>query len=218
MPLPCQVMTDAPESVTPARRRRSDARRSIDAILTAARTQLGKRPDASMEELAQAAGVTRQTVYAHFASRDALIAALIESAGAETVAAVDAAQLDTVAPVAALRRYLDLGWQLIRRYPYLLGPALARTPPGNEATHRAGAAQLERIVRRGQRSGDFDPALPAEWLAVAIIGLASTAADQFAAGHLTADEAYAVFSASALRLCGAASETDDESAHGESSP
>src|SRR4051794_17100356 len=117
-------MTDVPETVTPARRRRSDARRSIDAILTAARTLLGERPDASMEELANAAGVTRKTVYAHFASRDALIAALIEAAGAETVEAVDAAHLDTVPPVAALRRYLDIGWQLIRRYPYLLTPAL----------------------------------------------------------------------------------------------
>jgi AcrR family transcriptional regulator len=202
-------MTDVPETVTPARRRRSDARRSIDAILTAARTLLGERPDASMEEFANAAGVTRQTVYAHFASRDALIAALIESAGAETVDAVDAAHLDTVAPVAALRRYLDIGWRLIRRYPYLLAPALARNPPGNEATHLAGAAQLERIIRRGQRSGDFDPALPAGWLTVAIIGLVGTAAHQFAAGHLTADEAYAAFSESALRLCGAASDDSE---------
>ncbi|GLW29198.1 TetR/AcrR family transcriptional regulator [Actinoplanes regularis] len=199
-------MTDAPETATPARRRRSDARRSIDAILAAARTLLGERPDASMEELANAAGVTRQTVYAHFPSRDALIGALIESAGAETVEAVDAAHLDTVPPVTALRRYLDIGWQLIRRYPYLLAPALARTPPGNEATHLAGTAQLERLVRRGQRTGDFDPALPAGWLAVAVIGLGVTAADQVAAGHLTADEAFTVFSTSALRLCGAASE------------
>jgi AcrR family transcriptional regulator len=203
-------MTDAPETVTPARRRRSDARRSIDAILNAARTLLAERPDASMEEVANAAGVTRQTVYAHFASREALIAALIEAAGIETVDAVDTARLDTVAPVAALRRYLDISWQLIRRYPYLLTPALARNPPGNEAAHLTGTAQLERLVQRGQRTGDFDPALPAGWLAVAIIGLGITAADQSAAGHLTADEAYTVFSESALRLCGAASETDND--------
>lgn len=203
-------MTDASETVPPARRRRSDARRSIDAILTAARTLLGERADASMEEIATAAGVTRQTVYAHFASRDALIAALISAAGAETVGAVDAARLDTVAPVEALRRYLDIGWQLIRRYPYLLTPALARTPPGNEAAHLAGTEQLEHLVRRGQRTGDFDRALPASWLALAIIGLGHTAADQVAAGRLTADQAYTVFSESALRLCGAAGGTHDD--------
>jgi AcrR family transcriptional regulator len=192
-------MTDAP-----ARRRRSDARRSIDAIRTAARAVLGERPDASVEDIATAAGVTRQTVYAHFASRDALIAALIEAAGVETVDAIDAAGLDTAAPVEALRRYLDVGWQLIRRYPFLLVPALARTPPGNEATHLAGTARLEQLIRRGQGAGDFVRALPADWLAAAVIGRGHTAADQVAAGRLSADEAYAAFSESALRLCVAA--------------
>ncbi|MGA5299081.1 TetR/AcrR family transcriptional regulator [Nucisporomicrobium flavum] len=194
----CPVMNDAPET----RRRRSDARRSIDAILTAARTLLGHQPDASMEEIAQAAGVTRQTVYAHFASRDALITALIDAAGAETVEAIDAARLDTDPPVTALRRYLDIGWQLIRRYPYLLTTALARTPPGSEAAHAAGTDHLEGIIRRGQDTGDFATALPSGWLAVAVVGLAHTAADQVAAGRLDADQAYAVFSESALRLCG----------------
>jgi AcrR family transcriptional regulator len=206
-------MTDAPKTVTPARRRRSDARRSVDAILTAARVLLSERPDASMEDIANAAGVTRQTVYAHFASRDALLAALIDAAGAETVDAIDAAHLDTVPPVEALRRYLDIGWQLVRRHPYLLTPALARTPPGNEAAHLAGTAQLEQLIRRGQHTGDFDPALPSGWLAVAVIGLGHTAADQLAAGYLTTDEAYTVFSQSALRLCGAASNADDAEEH-----
>jgi hypothetical protein len=44
----------------------------------------------------------------------------------------------------------------------------------------------------------------AGWLAVAVIGLVHTAADQVAAGHLTVDEAYVVFSDTALRLCGVA--------------
>jgi AcrR family transcriptional regulator len=162
---------------------------------------LGERPDASMEEIATAAGVTRQTVHAHFASRDALIAALIEAAGAETVDAMAAARLDTLPPVDALRRYLDIGWQLIRRYPFLLAAALARTPPGNEATHLAGAARLEELIRRGQSSGDFDRALSAGWLAAAVIGLGHTAADQVAAGLLSTDQAYAAFAESALRLC-----------------
>ena len=119
-------MADTLDTAPPGRRRRSDARRSIDAILNAARTVLGERPDASMEDIAAAAGVTRQTVYAHFPSRDALIAALLHAAGAETVAAIDAARLDTVPPADALRQFLDIGWQLIRGNPFLLGPALTR--------------------------------------------------------------------------------------------
>ena len=195
-------MTDALDSVT-STRRRSDARRSIDAILNAARTVLGERPDTSMEEIATTAGVTRQTVYAHFPSRDALIAALLHAVGAETVAAMDAARLDTVPPADALRQYLDIGWELIRRNPYLLAPALAGNPPGSDDSHQAGTARLEQIIRRGQRVGDFDRTLPATWLAAAIIGLFRAASEQVAAGRLTASKAATLLLDSTLRLCGA---------------
>ena len=60
------VMADTLDATPRTRRRRSDAQRSIDAIVSGARTLLGRRPDASMEEVATAAGLTRQTVYAHF--------------------------------------------------------------------------------------------------------------------------------------------------------
>jgi AcrR family transcriptional regulator len=201
-------MADTLDTATPNRRRRSDARRSIDAILDAARTMLGERPDASMEDIATAAGVTRQTVYAHFASRDALIAALLQAAGAETVAAMDAACLDTVPPADALRQFLDIGWELIRRYPFLLSPALARNPPGSDDPHQAGTARLERIIRRGQRAGDFDRALPATWLTAAVLGLGQAAAEQVAAGRLTAGQAGTMLVDSTLRLCGAAGDPE----------
>jgi AcrR family transcriptional regulator len=197
-------MANTVDAALPIRRRRSDARRSIDAILNAARTVLGEQPDASMEDIATAAGVTRQTVYAHFPSRDALIAALLRAAGAETLAAIDAAHLDTAPPADALRQFLDIGWQLIRGYPFLLRSALAQSPqPGDPAAHQAGTAQLEQIIRRGQRAGDFDRTLPAAWLAVAIVGLVRTAAEEVAAGRLTTSEAAALALDSTLRLCGA---------------
>jgi len=197
-------MADSLDTAPPARRRRSDARRSIDAILSAARTLLGERPDASMEDIASTAGVTRQTVYAHFPSRDALIAALLHAVGTETVAAMDAAGLDTAPPADALRRYLDIGWQLIQSYPFLLGPALARSPqPGDTEAHQAGTDRLEQIIRRGQRMADFDRTLSAAWLAVAVVGLVRTAAEQVSAGRLTASQAAPMVLDSALRLCGA---------------
>src|SRR5690242_10758126 len=117
-------MAATPESAPPTRRRRSDARRSVEAILGAARTVLGERPDASMEEIAGAAGLTRQTVYAHFPSRDALVAALVEAARVRGLAAVDAADLDAAPPVDALRSFLDISWQLLRDFPLLLDPAV----------------------------------------------------------------------------------------------
>lgn len=197
-------MTD-PLDPAPPPRRRSDARRSIDTILKAARTVLGERPGASMEEIATTAGVTRQTVYAHFPSRDALIGALIHSAGADTLAAIDAAGLDAAPPADALRQYLAICWELIRRYPYLLDTALVRIPqPGGNDPHHAATARLEDLIRRGQDAGDFDRAFPAGWLAAAVLGLARAAAEQVAAERLTTSRAATLLLDSALRVCGAA--------------
>ncbi|GAA5119834.1 TetR/AcrR family transcriptional regulator [Pseudonocardia adelaidensis] len=196
-------MTGTRDDAPPTRRRRSDARRSIDAILDAARTLLGERPDASVEDIATAAGVSRQTVYAHFPSRDALVAALVDAARAEGLAAVDAACLDAAPPADALSRFLDISWQLLGRYPLLLDPALNRAPrlDGSDP-HLAVTDLLERLIRRGQNSGDFDRTLSAGWLAAAILELGHTAAEHVAAGRLTTGEAMAVLLESSLRLCG----------------
>ncbi len=187
-----------------ARRRRSDGQRSIEAIVAGARTLLREQSDASMEEIAAAAGLTRQTVYAHFPSRDTLIAAVINAERAESLAAVDAAHLDQLPPIEALRRFLDINWQIVERFPLVLDPSFARTPaPDGTDPHRPITALLERIIRRGQRCGDFDRALPAGWLAAATIGLGHTAAEQVAAGKLSITKATTVLDTTVLRFYGA---------------
>lgn len=196
-------MADTLDNATPTRRRRrSDARRSIDAILDAARIVLGERFDASMEEVATRAGVTRQTVYAHFPSRDALIAALIEAAAAEYLGALDAAGLDTAPPADALAQFLDIGWGLLRRYPLLFNPTAAQIRPNSNDPHDAVPPRLERLIRRGQRRGDFDRSLSAAWLVAAVIGLQHAAAAEVAAGRLTTRKAADLCRESTLRLCG----------------
>jgi AcrR family transcriptional regulator len=196
-------MVDASRATPPARRRRADARRSIDAIIEAARTTLVERPDASVEEIADVAGVSRQTVYAHFASREVLIAAVINAERAAQLAVLIEADLDRVPPVDAVRAFLTLSWQLVDRFPPLLDPALARTPdPAGEDPHRPVTVVLERIIRRGQRSGDFDRALPVAWLAAATFGLGHTAAGLVGGGQLDLRRAATLLEASVLRLYG----------------
>jgi AcrR family transcriptional regulator len=59
--------TDAPRR-TP---QRSDARSYRSRILAVARRKLRDDPDASLDSIAQAAGVARRTLYGHFANRRA---------------------------------------------------------------------------------------------------------------------------------------------------
>jgi AcrR family transcriptional regulator len=197
-------MADTLDATPRVRRRRADAQRSIDAIVSGARTLLNERPDTSMEEIAAAAEVTRQTVYAHFPSRDVLIAAIVNAERAEGLAALDAARLDSLPPVDALRRFLRISWELIDRCPLLLDPVIARVPDpeGHDPHLPVAAHHLERIIRRGQRSGAFDRALPAGWLAVATFALGHAAAEQVAAGKQSVAKAQTVLLASVLRLYG----------------
>jgi AcrR family transcriptional regulator len=175
-----------PEAATGSRRRRADAQRSIASILDAAVELLGERPDASMAELAAAAGVTRQTVYAHFESREALLAAVAERALGQAVAAIDAAEPQRGTAPEALERLTSAWWATVAQHARVL-QALAGGVPDAAATHDFHGPILERLIdlaRRGQRANEFDRDVSPEWLAAAFLGLMHTAADEVAAGRL----------------------------------
>lgn len=83
---------------------RADAERSVRAILEAAERVLAADPGASMEQIAEAAGVARTTVHRRFASRQALIDALAESAVRQLTQAIEDARPDTTPSLVALHR------------------------------------------------------------------------------------------------------------------
>jgi AcrR family transcriptional regulator len=190
------------------RRRRADANRSIKAILDAAIRQFGERPDASVDEIAKAAGVTRPTVYAHFPSRQALFSAAVDRVTESTVTAMDAADLDHGPPIAALQRFLRVGWQAVERYPLLLHTSTMHLDVhAEQQRHQPIQELLEALIARGQLSGDFDRLRSPTWLAAATIALGHTAAEQVANGRLPADEAMTEMSISVLRVFGAPPDT-----------
>jgi AcrR family transcriptional regulator len=191
-------------SVSPQRRRRrrADADRNVAAILDAALKLLGDRPDASMDDIAQAAGITRQTIYAHYPSREALVAAVRERAMADTVAALDAADLKRGSPAEALDRLVGAGWHTLGRYPNLASLRREMSLQEQHDLHRPILDRLQPLIRRGQREGIFDSRLPAGWLLAAFLGLAHTAAEEVAAGRMSTEEAGRALRESAWALLG----------------
>lgn len=183
------------------RRRRADAERSSAAILGAAARVLGERPEASLEEVATAAGVTRQTVYAHYPSRESLLSAVLDRVTADVVETLDAAEPDAGQPAAALVRLLEASWRAVQRYPFLF-----HTPPmsAGESHERHGPIldRFERLIRRGQRTGDFDRRTSPTWLLAATIGLAHAAGEEVGGGRMTADDAADALVRSVLRVLG----------------
>jgi AcrR family transcriptional regulator len=184
-------MSDVAARGSSGRRLRADAERSISAILDAAVDVLAERPDASIGQIALAAGVARQTVYAHYESREALLGAVADRALAQAVAAIDAAEPERGAPAEALERLVGAWWETVERHARVL-EALAQAFPHAHELHEFHSPileRLERLVRRGHRAGDFDRRLPVAWVAVAFLALMHAAAEEVASGRMDAGAA-----------------------------
>jgi AcrR family transcriptional regulator len=192
---------DGEKTLTRRRRQRPEARRSIAAILQAATEMLNANSAASVEDIARAAGVTRQTVYAHFPSRDALLDAIIEQAGAELTAAFDAAAPDDAPPATALLRLLEAGWQVTARYRFVwnLPPV---SPEQDASRHAPVLDRMLELIRRGQETGELDATLPPEWLLTAIMAIGRAAQDEFQAGRMSVEDASRVVHHGSIRLLG----------------
>ncbi|MDQ7909986.1 helix-turn-helix domain-containing protein [Phytohabitans sp. ZYX-F-186] len=118
----------APQAGRPLR---ADAERSMRAILEAAERVLSTNPAASMEQVAEAAGVARTTIHRRFASRQALIDALADAAVAHLRAAIDQGRPETAPPLVALHEITarvlrtKISWRFALDLPAKAGSAAA---------------------------------------------------------------------------------------------
>ncbi|MFK4117984.1 TetR/AcrR family transcriptional regulator [Streptomyces longwoodensis] len=135
-------------------------------ILDVALAELLRDPDASMDQIARAAGVVRRTVYGHFPSREALISTLVDDA-VEALAAAHAAGREGVAdPAEAVARSVLSVWEIADRYRLLV--ALAQrtvTMQGIRERLSPVRANSVRLLQQGLDEGVFASALPAPALA-----------------------------------------------------
>ncbi len=160
-------------------RRRREAERNTETILDATVTLIANRPDSSIGAIADAAGVSRQTIYAHFPSRRHLLDAAVTRAMVRAADRIDAARLDEGPADDALRRLTATSWAIVAEHGALLQAARAELAPDVLRDRHAPIGQrLAQLIERGQCDGSFDQDLPVEWLLAAFFALLHAAADQ----------------------------------------
>lgn len=152
-----ETRSEATDKPLPAR-----AQRSHDAIVAAATTEFLDRgfDRTTMDEIAVAAAVSKQTVYAHFASKEALFLAVIRTAtGAGTDKVQSGIDFDAVV-IDPERTLLDFAQRQLRvvsdprllKLRRLVVAEVPRFPELGQALHAAGPARaidaLQRLFAR----------------------------------------------------------------------
>jgi AcrR family transcriptional regulator len=166
---------------------RADARRNRRTVLDAAVALLAQRPQATMQEVADASGLGRTTVYRHFPRRQDLIDALFEEVLREAGETIEQA----VRHAKNARELLcDLGPRIIAigdRYRFLdAHPELReRTLSGTDG----GDQHLEDFLRRAQERGELRADLPVAWMLTTLRGLGIVAMIEVSAGRTTVEDA-----------------------------
>jgi AcrR family transcriptional regulator len=167
---------------------RADARRNRRTVLDAAVALLAQRPQATMQEIADASGLGRTTVYRHFPKRQDLIDALFDEVLREAAATMEEAVKD---PRSARALLCDIGERIIAigdRYAFLDAHPELR----ERALQGAGAGNadpLANYLTAAQKRGEVRSDLPVAWMLASLRGLTIVAMVERQAGRMTTEEA-----------------------------
>ena len=142
------------------RRRRADADRTEAAILDAAIDALASDPDASMVEIARRTGVVRATVYVHFPTHEALIAAITDRAIADATDAIRATPPARATPPMRLPACSAPAGRHSGTTTPSFRSTLRLGPEHMHAPHQPILRHIRPLLRDGQASGALDQSYP----------------------------------------------------------
>ena len=139
------------------------------AILEAAAAVLAERGEqASMADVAAAAGMARATVYRYFPNREALFEALGRLAVEEAGERLQAGRLEEVAVTEAFERAVR-ALVAVGDYFVVVSRESARPDPAD--FERRVASPLRGLIERAQSQGEVRQDLSASWLMESLLGI-----------------------------------------------
>src|SRR4051794_5828216 len=162
----------------PSDHRRATAERNLEAILDAAEMLLEEGAAASIAAVAARAGVSRVTVYAHFATREALLEAVVERAVTRAATLFDEATAGAPSATVALERAITASWAALSRHTAIAQAAAGQlSPEALRRTHETGNDRARRLIESGQQHGEFRTDVAAGWLVSVFHALLHAAGD-----------------------------------------
>lgn len=182
-------------------RRRADARQNVQRILEAAIVCFGRTAKATMQDIAQEAGLGRVTVYAHFSSRAALVESALALAIERGDAALEAGLDPARDPEDTLRRLVQASWELSAASANLWSAATEEVGATRvRELHGRPAERVERLLTRGQETAVFRDDLSPAWLVGVLHALMKFALEEVTHDRLQPEQAAELISTSTLAL------------------
>ena len=158
--------------------RRATADRNRAAILDGVERLLDERASLSMAAVAAAGGVSRPTLYAHFATLGDVMEAAVRRSVEQSLAAVEAARPEEGPADEALMRMVETSWRHLAGADALVRGATEHVPADHvHRTHAPLMARMTALIERGQADGTFRDDLPVRWLVTAHYALIHAADD-----------------------------------------
>jgi AcrR family transcriptional regulator len=167
---------------------RRDAVQNRQAVIDAAAGLLPDDPEAGMQEIADAAGLGRSTVYRHFASRDELFDAVAADVIGRGITAIEEILANADGVEDALCAIGELGIEFGLRYRFLYSHREEARAAAMRMTGDRGAP-LWDFLNAAQQRGEIRGDQPVAWIAKAQFEVMTAMIGDVLAGRIDREDA-----------------------------
>jgi TetR/AcrR family transcriptional regulator, mexCD-oprJ operon repressor len=177
------------------------AERNLEAILDGAERLLQRHEQPTILAVANEAGVSRPTVYAHFGDRERLLEALVERAVRRAMTAIESADPERGPAADALKRLIAASWKHVAHNEDIAHAAAAElSAHAMRRSHETARSVILQVVQRGRDEGAFRTDVTTGWQVTTCLAMIHAAAEEVHAGELESDAALELLSATIADL------------------